>query len=453
MKYSDFILSKSQLADGGGFKPTFIPNKAFDFQAAMIEYAVSKGRAALLEDCGMGKSLQFLAWAQNVVEHTNKPVLIVTPLAVTTQTIREGLKFGIEAVRSIDGNVPGKIVVTNYEKLSKFDWKDFAGVVCDESSRIKNSNAATRLEVTEFMRKIPYRLLCTATAAPNDYLELGTSSEALGYLGFMDMLNRFFKNDSNNSAMRRMYGEAPKWKFRGHAEIPFWQWVCSWARALRKPSDLGFEDRNFILPALIENEHIVEAKTLADGFLFAMSARNLQEQREERKRTIAERCAKVAELVDHDQPALVWCHLNEEGKELTRSINGAVEVSGSDSDEAKERKLMGFADGEFRVLVTKPKIGAHGLNFQHCAHVTFFPDHSYEQLYQGVRRCWRFGQKNPVVCDFVMTDGERKVMENLQRKAKAADQMFTNLVAEMHNSLGIKPENKIINNTEVPVWL
>lgn len=310
MEYSEFLQKKIQEGANHGFKPLFIPDSLFDFQKAMAEYGIVKGRAALFEDCGLGKTFQFLVWAQNIVEYTNKPVLVLTPLSVAGQTIREANKFQIEATRSNDGNVTGKIVITNYEKLHLFDWKDYAGVVCDESSCLKSADAARRKYITDFMRKVPYRLLCTATAAPNDYLELGTSSEALGYLGFMDMLNRFFKNDQGNSAMRRMYGEAPKWRFRGHAEIPFWQWVCSWARAIRKPSDLGFDDLDFILPKLSTIEHVVKAKSLPNGYLFAMSARNLQEQREESKRTINERCQKIADLMNTNESGFVGCHLN-----------------------------------------------------------------------------------------------------------------------------------------------
>jgi len=453
MDYLNFIAQKTQSGANTGFSPLWMPPQAFDFQQAMIDWALWKGRGALLEDCGLGKSMQFLTWAQNVVMHTNRPVLVLTPLAVAAQTIREADKFGIEAHRSNDGKVNGKIVVTNYEKLHLFDSSDFAGVVCDESSRIKSADSATRQEVAEFMRKIPYRLLATATAAPNDYLELGTSSEALGYLGFTDMLNRFFKNDNNNTTMRRMYGEAPKWRFRGHAELPFWQWVCSWARAMRKPSDLGFDDRNFILPPLIENEHLVVSDNPPEGMLFALPAGDLREQREERKRTIIERCEKVAELVNHSKPALVWCHLNEEGDTLEKMINGCVQVSGKDSDEKKEEKMMAFTDGQARVLVTKQKIAGWGMNWQHCDHMALFPSHSYEQLYQGVRRCWRFGQKNPVTVDIVTTEGERKVMANLQRKAKAADKMFSNLVAQMNNAMGIEKENRITKSMTIPAWL
>lgn len=452
MSYADFLAAKAHDGADQGFEPTFIPSGAFDFQQAMIEYAVRKGRAALFEDCGLGKTLQFLSWAQNVVEHTNKPVLVMTPLAVATQTIREAEKFGIEAERSF-GSYTKKIVVTNYEKLEHFDPNDFSGVVCDESSILKNFDGARKSQVTEFMRRVPYRLLATATAAPNDYIELGTSSEALGDMGFMDMLNRFFKNDLNNSATRRHYGEAPKWRFKGHAELPFWQWVCSWSRALRKPSDLGFADGAFQLPQLVEAAHLVKAENLAQGMLFALPATTLPEQREEKKRTVKERCEKVAQLVAHGKPALVWAQLNEETDLLEKLIPGAVQIAGRHSDEAKEERFLDFISGKTRVLVTKPKIGALGLNFQHCAHVTYFPSHSYEQYYQAVRRCWRFGQQSEVRVDIVHTEGEAKVIENQNRKAIQAQRMFANLVAEMNNAIGHRADRSHNKTMEIPQWL
>ncbi len=452
MNYADFIANKMHQGADRGFEPTFMPDGAFDFQKAMIEYAVRKGRAALFEDCGLGKTLQFLSWAQNVVEHTNKPVLVMTPLAVSLQTIREAEKFGIEAERSF-GSYTKKIVVTNYERLEHFDPSRFAGVVCDESSILKSFDGARRGQITDFMRKVPYRLLATATAAPNDYIELGTSSEALGYMGHMDMLNRFFKNDLNNSATRRHYGEAPKWRFKGHAELPFWQWVCSWSRAMRKPSDLGFNDGAFQLPKLIESMYLVNTESVAQGMLFALPATTLPEQREEKKRTVRERCEKVAELVAHGKPALVWAQLNEETDLLEKLIPGAVQVAGKHSDEVKEQRFIDFINGDIRVLVTKPKIGAMGLNFQHCAHVTYFPSHSYEQYYQAVRRCWRFGQQSPVRVDIVHTEGEAKVIENQNRKAMQAQRMFANLVAEMNNAIGFRADRSHNQTMEIPQWL
>jgi len=454
MDYAEFLDQKTQGGADSGFDPVWMPSFLFDFQSQMVEWAVKKGRAAIFADCGLGKTSMGLVWATNVARKSKKPVLYLTPLAVASQTVREAHKFDIDAMQSRDGEAKGPVIVTNYERLHYFNPSDFSGVVCDESSILKSFAGSRRGEITAFMRKVPYRLLQTATAAPNDYIELGTSSEALGYMGHMDMLNRFFKNDLNNSATGRFAGEVIKWRLKGHAEVPFWRWVCSWARAIRRPSDLGFDDRAFTLPALNEVEHLVEAQTLAEGMLFAMPAQGLQEQREERRRTVQERCERVAELVNRTgQPALVWCHLNDEGDLLEKLIPDAVQVSGSDSDERKEDRLEAFAEGRARVLITKPKIGAWGLNFQHCNHITFFPSHSFEQYYQAVRRCWRFGQKREVTVDIVTTEGERGVMRNLQRKAAQADTMFSHLVAEMNHSLAIERANNHTKTMEVPKWL
>ena len=274
MNYSEFLDTKTHSANEYVVSPLWIPPSAFDFQAALIEWALQKGRSGIFADCGLGKTLIELAWSENVVRKANGRVLNLTPLAVSHQTVTESEKFGIEAHRSYRGELHDGIVIANYERLHLFDPNDFVGIVCDESSILKSFDGKTKAEVTAFARKMPYRLLATATAAPNDYIELGTSSEALGELGHMDMLNRFFKNDQNNSATARLYGEAIKWRFKGHAEVPFWRWVTSWARACRRPSDLGFDDNRFILPPLNEREHVVEAKTLAEGMLFALPAQS-----------------------------------------------------------------------------------------------------------------------------------------------------------------------------------
>ena len=454
LDYAHFLDRKAQQGCDHGFEPVFMPPQLFDFQQSLVEWAVRKGRAAIFADCGLGKTAMQLTWAQNVALHTDRPVLILTPLAVSSQTVREGEKFGIECHRSSDGSIPGRIVITNYERLHLFNPQDFAGVVCDESSILKSFDGKRRDEITNFMRKTPYRLLATATAAPNDFIELGTSSEALGYMGHIDMLGKFFKNDQNNITSRRMYGEAPKWRFKGHAEIPFWRWVTSWARACRHPSDLGFSTDGFKLPPLQEVEHLIEAETLAEGMLFAMPATDLREQRAEKKRTVRERCEQVAATVaDTGKPALVWCQLNDEGDLLESLIPDAIQVSGSDSDQVKEDRLIAFAEGSARVLITKPKIGAWGLNFQHCSHITYFPSHSFEQYYQSVRRCWRFGQKHPVTVDLVLTEGERRIMENLRRKREQSERMFGALVREMNNSLAINRSSYNHFNPEIPSWL
>lgn len=457
--YAAFLDRKAQLDGMHGFEPVWMPDFLFDFQRALVEWNLRKGRTATFADCGLGKTAMELVWAQNIVQRENSPVLLITPLAVSQQTMEEAHKFGIEAHVSRDGAVRPGINITNYERLHLFTASDFAGIVCDESSAIKSFDGVRRAIVTDLMRKVKYRLLATATAAPNDFIELGTSSEALGYLGHMDMLGRFFVNDMNNSntkgAYRGQKREAGlKWRFKGHAEEHFWRWVCSWARACRRPSDLGFSDERFILPPLEEREHIVKARKLAPGMLFELPAEGLHEEREEQRRTVTERCERVADLVNGTgKPAVVWCHLNDEGKLLSKLIPGSVEVKGADTPEEKEETFVAFARGDVRVLITKPKIGAWGLNWQHCAHMTFFPSHSFEQYYQSVRRCWRFGQKQPVRVDIVTTESGHGVQENLQRKARQADEMFAALSQNMNNSLNIARSSSFNTPTEVPQWL
>jgi hypothetical protein len=454
--YEEFLRSKSQFGASDGFDPLWMPDQLFDFQCSLVDYAIRKGRAALFADCGLGKTPMGLTWCENIVRYTNKPVLYLTPLAVAPQTLLEAEKFGIDAVISRDGKLPGRacVVIANYERLHYFNPDDFGGADCDESSILKSFDGTRRGEITAFMRKMPYRLLQTATAAPNDYIELGTSSEALGYLGHMDMLNRFFKNSLNNSAQGRMRGEVIKWRLKGHAELPFWRWVCSWARACRRPSDIGFDDARFVLPSLTEREHLVEVKSLAPGMLFALPAVGLKEQREEVRRTIRERCEAAAALVaDTGQPAVVWCNLNDESDLLEDLIPDAVQVAGAHSDEKKEERLIAFSKGEVRVLVTKQKIAGWGMNWQHCNHMTDFPTHSFEGYYQKVRRFWRFGQKRDVTVDVVTTEGERGIMKNMQRKAAQADVMFTRLVEEMNSAMHIERINNMKKTTEIPTWL
>jgi len=336
--------------------------------------------------------------------------------------------------------------------LHYFRPDDFAGVVCDESSILKNFEGATRRQITDFAMKMPYRLLCTATAAPNDYLELGTSSEALGYLGAQDMVNMFFRKiqKTTTASEERRSG---MYMIRAHAQKDFWRWVCSWARAIRKPSNLGFDDGGFRLPELVVRQHTVKSAQPRDGYLFDLPAVGLAEQRSDLRRTIGERCRMVADLVNGtNAPALVWCNLNEEGRTLSKMIIGSVEVSGDDTDEEKEASFSAFIDGSKRVLVTKPSIGGFGLNFQHCAHQTYFPSHSFEQYYQAVRRSLRFGQKNTVTVDIVTTDGQENVLLNLQRKTEASERMFSNLVELMGNELSVKKTNQALKQ-EIPSWL
>lgn len=473
-EYEEFLEHKRQLGGNHGFDPLWMPDFLFDFQKSLVEWAIKKGRAAIFADCGLGKTPMQLVWAQNVIQKMNRPVLILTPLAVGQQTLKEAEKFGIEAERSRDGLYwKQSIVITNYEKLHLFNSSDFAGVVCDESSILKHFSGATQKQVTRFMLKIPYRLLCTATAAPNDYIELGTSSEALGELGYSDMLSRFFRQTDNKPHRMeeikqwrkeqggnhfgklsfRVHQQIGQWRLKGHAQIPFWKWVASWARACRRPSDLGFKDDKFILPPLILREYVVEAKRPAEGFLFTVPAFGLNEEREERRRTLDERCEKVATLANHAQPAIIWCHMNNEGDRIEKLIPDCVQVKGGDSDEEKEEAYQGFSSGKIRVMVTKPKIGAWGLNWQHCNHVITFASHSYEQYYQSVRRCWRFGQTKPVTVDILSTKGEIRVRDNMIRKTEAADLMFSELVKYMNDAINLNRSSDGSKNVEIPIWL
>lgn len=449
--YDEFVRLKSQIGGSFGFEPVFQHPKAYDFQSYLVDWAVRQGRSAIFADCGLGKTLMQMTWAHNVNLHTNKPVLIIAPLMVAVQTAEEAQKFGFEAYRSIDGTFKkgAHIITANYERLHHFDHNDFAGVVCDESSIMKNFDGARKGEITEFMRKVDYRLLCSATPSPNDYIELGTSSEALGQLGYMDMLAMFFKNDEDSLHPMSM---GSKFRFKSHAQRDFWRWVCSWGRAIRKPSDLGFSDDAFVLPSLVEKEHVVESG-VRSGDLFAMPASNLHEEREERRITIKGRCEKAAELVIGADSAVSWCHLNAEADLLVNLIPGAKQISGADKDERKEELFNAFRHGELKHLVTKPKIAAYGLNWQHCQNMTFFADHSFEQYYQAVRRLWRFGQQKSVTVDIVTTESLIGVTKNLKRKTQASEAMFTLMVEQMNNALNVNRYKEHNTNQEIPSWL
>lgn len=453
MTYVEFLESKRQRADLHGFDPLDLPDFLFGFQRHLVDWAIRRGRSAVFADCGLGKTPMELVWAHNVHLHTGKPVIIATPLAVGFQFVAEAEKFGIPAGMSRDGRVTDAITITNYEQLEKFDPFEFGGMVCDESSAIKAFDGVRRAVVTDMMRKMRYRLLGTATAAPNDYIELGTSSEALGELGYVDMLNRFFTNKNQTGAVGGTDSNQGSYRLKGHASEPFWRWIASWARAVRKPSDLGFDDTGFVLPDLIERIHKVDPSVPRSGQLFDTPSVGFREEREEVRRTIAERCEKAAELLADASPGVAWCHLNDESRLLAQMIDGAVELTGSDSVDEKEAKLSAFSRGETRVLVTKPSIGAWGLNWQHCHRMTFFPSHSYEQYYQAVRRAWRFGQASPVTVDLITTAGGSRTLANMQAKSVQADEMFAQLIRNMGDALDITQTNNHTAPMEVPAWL
>jgi len=448
--YRTFLERKSQLGGDHGFAPTFMPSFLFDFQTHLVDWSVRKGRAAVFADCGLGKTPMQLVWAQNVVERENKPVLVLAPLSVSQQTVEEAEKFGIDAARCMDGRHSGnRTIVTNYEKLHYFDPDDFAGIVCDESSIIKSFDGARREAITDFMRRTKFRLLCTATAAPNDYVELGTSAEALGELGYMDMLSMFFR--SNEDSLHPAF-IGSQFRLKPHAARDFWRWLASWARACRRPSDLGFDDGPFVLPELIETEHLVESPN-AEGDLFHAPARSLGEKREDLRLTIRARCERAAELIADAPSAVAWCHLNAEGDLLERLIPGAVQVSGADPDDRKEEVFRAFRLGQIGRIVTKPRIAAFGMNWQHCHRYTYFPTDSFEQYYQAARRFWRFGQEHAVRGDLVGTTAQVGTLSNMKRKARACEAMFDNIVAEMSDALRLD-RMKIFDQREVlPAWL
>ena len=473
--YRSFLETKSQLGGDYGFEPLWMPDILFDFQGFLAAHALRKGRYATFADCGLGKTMIQLTWGENIVRKTGKRIIVFAPLAVGNQTVREGEKLGVECSHVRDGNIKGKapVIVTNYEKLHLFSPDDFIGAVCDESSILKHFTGATQKAVTRFMSKMPYRLLCTATAAPNDYIELGTASEALGELSYSEMLTRFFRQLDDKGQKKALKEQAfaekaskhyarlafrvsqsiNQWRLKNHAVTDFWRWVASWARALRKPSDIGFPDGAFVLPELTERDHVISPHEPPEGMLLTLPACGLREERDERRRTLRQRCEFVASLAEHKEPVVIWCHMNPEGKELERIIPGSKNIEGATPDEEKEETYEAFVSGQLRCLIIKPKIGAWGMNWQHCAHVITFASHSYEQYYQSVRRCWRFGQKRPVLLDVIATEGEAGVIANMRRKQVQADLMFTALVQQMNNSQAVKRSNKEHGSVELPTWI
>lgn len=425
-KYRLLIEQKKNTGEKQGIKPIWIPDTMFDYQAFVTREVIQRGRAAGYLDTGAGKTFIQLVEAHNYVLHTNKPVLIITPLAVAFQFLKEAEKFGIPDVfYSKDGKVRGKIVICNYERIAHFDPSDYECVILDESSILKNDEGKIRERVTNFLRKVKYRGLFTATPAPNDYVELGTSSEALGYLGHVDMLTRFFTNKENTIDPAFIGTE---WRLKPHAETAFFEWVSSWAISMRKPSDLGFSNKGYEKPELIVNEHWVENKTplVINGQyqMFNIVARTNQEIQAERRMTIQQRCEKAVELASAHETSVYWCNLNPEGDLITQLDKNAVQIKGSQSVDEKEEILLAFASGQIKHLVTKPKITGFGLNWQHCGHTTIFPSFSYEQYYQLISRFVRFGRKDPVIADLVFSDGQKRVADALFAKALKTEQMF-----------------------------
>ena len=444
MTYEEFLASKRKPGELYGFKPVYTNDLAKPFQSHLCDWAIRKGHSALYEDCGLGKTLQELIWLENMKRKTNKSVLLLTPLAVSHQTVREGEKFGIECKRIRDGQLVKGINVTNYEQLHKLDPDNYSAVAADESQIIKHFDGKIRKLLTKFLSKINYRLLCTATPAPNDWIELGTSCEALGVMGRMQMLGMFFSNGGD---------DVQQWTLKPHAKRRYWQWVATWARAIQKPSDIGFSDDGYKLPPLKTIQHVVKNTKATEGF-FTAQAKTLDEQRQERKDTIVQRCEKVREVLPKKGQSLVWCHYNQEGDLLEKMIPDSVQVAGCNSDDEKEERLNAFTTGEIKTLITKPKLGGLGMNWQNCSFMTFFPAHSFEQWYQCVRRCWRFGQQNPVTVAVVTSEAESRVIQNLDRKSRAAEEMFKGMVVAMNEAIGNKKSKETeMKSMELPSWL
>lgn len=438
MEYLEFINSKKHLIGEFGFKPNFLPDCGFDFQNYIIEKSVRKGRIGNFIDTGLGKTLISISIARNIIQHTNKKVLILTPLAVGFQFILEAekrhLTDDIEITK--DGKHFKKIVICNYERLHYLNPNDFVGVILDESSILKNFDGKIKNQITSFIKKVPYRVLSTATPSPNDFIELGTSSEALGYMGYMDMLTKFFKNNQNSvDSNNRNIGE--KFYLKPHAEKDFFAWVNQWSIMCKMPSDLGFSDERYILPELIVNTHTVKNQSLIDVDgqiqMFTPIAKSMTEVRHEQKMTEKQRCEKAVSLAN-GKVSVYWCNTNNESSILKNLDNEAVEIIGSQSIDKKEEILMAFANGEIKRLITKAKMTGMGLNWQHCNHSVFFPTWSYEQYYQSIRRFWRFGQKNDVTIDRVISDGQTRVIEALEQKTQKAIELHKHLTRNVNST-------------------
>jgi len=432
--YDDYVLRKLSTAPPTGIDGGFaMPPSLFPHQSALTAWALRRGRAAIFADTGLGKSRMQIAWADAVTLHTGKPVLILAPLAVAPQTVAEGAELGLRVQHCRDGSdfdpaEGAAIVITNYDRLHRFDPAVFAGVVLDESSCIKHHDAKTLRTLLTAFRETPFKLCATATPAPNDWTELGTHAEFLGVCTRAEMLAEFFTHDG---------GDTSVWRLKGHARHIFWQWVSAWGVMVRRPSDLGFDDSAYDLPALHLHEHTVDTEMPLNGMLFAAEAQTLSERRDARRMSTDDRVRDCAAIVNgDDEPWVVWCDLNAEGDALTKAIKGAVQIAGADSVEVKEQRLADFAAGRFRVLVSKPSICGFGLNWQHSARMAFVGvTDSFEAYYQAVRRCWRFGQKRDVHVHVFASSSEGAVVANLKRKERDAMAMASSLSAETREAV------------------
>lgn len=426
MEYEDFVAAKRRKEVATGHQPGDLNEHLFDFQHAIVSWAVRRGRAAIFADTGLGKTLMQLSWADEVASHTGGSVLVLAPLAVSEQTIEQGSTFGIEVKRVPHSGVidsPG-VWITNYERMDAIDFTELHGLVLDESSILKAHDGKTRQHIITSAQGVPYRLSCTATPSPNDFEELGNQCEFLGVMTRTEMLATYFVNDT---------GDTGTWRLKGWGASKFWEWMGSWAVVLRNPSDLGFDGSKYILPAPEYVEHVIQTEAI-EGDLFSRPAMTMTERRKAQRDSIEARCRALAEVVNADtsDPWLIWCHLNDEAELLSELIAGSVNVQGSDKAEYKAEQMMKFSSGELRVLISKPKICGFGMNWQHCARMAFVGlDDSFEKFYQAVRRCYRFGQKRNVQVHMFTAENEGQILANLKRKEVQHHEMSANMIEHM----------------------
>ena len=440
--YDSFLKDKAIGQIPTGFAPGRLGSHLFDFQAAIVEWACKRGRAAIFADTGLGKTAMQAEWARQVAAHTGGRVLILAPLCVAQQTVEEEAQFGtaIKYCRN-ESQTDGDIIITNYEMVDHFDVTDYAGVVLDESSILKSHDSKTRAKIIDMFGATPYRLSCTATPSPNDHMELGNQAEFLGVMTATEMLAMFFVHDG---------GQTSNWRLKGHGKSRFWEWMSSWAVCIRTPEDLGFDGSRYVLPGLETHEHIIDVHEPLPGQLFPGIAQTLTERRDAKRQSMAERVQISAGLVNsHNRPAIVWCHLNDESKALSQAIPDAVEVTGSMTVSEKEDAIMAFTRGTKRVIVTKPSIAGFGMNWQHCSDMVFAGlDDSFESFYQAARRCYRFGQKNVVNVHLVSSSAEGAVKANIQRKQDQAAEMAESMVSHMRELTKQTIKGSVMEKTE-----
>lgn len=454
LEYRQFIASRANDQRKTGFSPPYINDHAKAHQRTVLDFALNAGKSAAFLDTGLGKSLIELEFAHQCAEYTGKPSLILTPLAVAGQMVREGQKFGIDA-RQIreQSEVGAGVMVANYERLAKLDPTAFGAVVLDESSILKSFAGKTRTVLQESFADTPFKLAATATPSPNDHTELGNHAEFLGIMRQQEMLSKWFINDTATASQ--------EWRLKGHAVEDFWRFVATWSRCATLPSDLGGDDTGYVLPDVVRRIHRVDAdrsKDVGEGMLFRVPEMSATSFHAEKRLTLKQRCEKAAELATHGDPVTVWCETNDESEMLAKMIPGAIEVHGSLTPEEKERRLLGFADGEYRAIVTKPKLAGFGVNWQHCAHAVFASiSFSYEQHYQAVRRSHRFGQSQQVVNDIVISDTEESIWTTVNEKSKKHDEMKMCMANAMRDAQNAEVNRRVIYDRpldlEFPEWV